>query len=102
MDLRLDKSFALTSGNKKPLNLNIYLRVANLLNRKNILGVYSATGSPYDDGYLATAEGQSILDGVVQQGASLDAYLASYSWIMLNGGFFSLPRRIYVGALFEF
>jgi len=102
VDLRLDKSFALTSGNKKPLNLNVYLRVANLLNRKNILGVYSATGSPYDDGYLATAEGQSILDGVVQQGASLDAYLASYSWIMLNGGFFSLPRRIYVGALFEF
>lgn len=101
-DLRVDKSFNLAKAGKNPLNLNIYLRVANLLNRKNILGVYTATGSPTDDGYLATAEGQSVLNGIKTQGGNQQAYLDAYSWIVQNPGNFTLPRRIYVGAAFEF
>ncbi|MFM8488208.1 MAG: hypothetical protein ACKOCH_17890, partial [Bacteroidota bacterium] len=71
VDLRVDKSFALSKEGKKPLNLNVYLRVSNLLNRKNILGVYSSTGSPTDDGYLATAEGRSVTQGIANQGFNL-------------------------------
>jgi hypothetical protein len=101
-DLRVDKTFNLAKAGKNPLNLNIYLRVANLLNRKNILGVYTATGSPTDDGYLATSEGQSILNGITAQGANQQAYLDAYSWTVRNPNNFTLPRRIYVGASFEF
>ena len=102
MDIRFDKTFALTTGSKNPLNLNIYLRIANLLNQKNVIGVYPVTGSPTDDGYLATAEGQSILRGVVDQGRDVDAYLASYSWILLNPDRYTQPRRIYLGASLAF
>jgi hypothetical protein len=102
VDMRVDKSFNLAPANKRPLNLNIYFRVANLLDRRNVTGVYTATGSPTDDGYLATTEGQSVLSGVEQQGRNQEGYLASYSWIMLNPDNFTLPRRMYIGALFEF
>jgi len=102
IDVRVDKSFNLAAANKRPLNLNIYFRVSNLLDRRNVTGVYTATGSPTDDGYLASAEGQSVLSGVSESGRSEEAYLASYSWILLNPNNFTLPRRMYVGALFEF
>lgn len=102
LDLRIDKSFNLSGEGKKPLNLNVYFRVSNLLNRKNIIGVYPATGSPTDDGYLATAQGQSIVEGVDGTGRNQDAYLASYSWAVRNPNNFTLPRRMYVGAVFEF
>ena len=101
-DMRVDKTFTLSKEGKKPLSLNIYLRVANVLNRRNILGVYSTSGSPTDDGYLASAEGQSVLAGVGDQGASEQAFLDAYSWRVRTSGNFTLPRRIYVGAAFQF
>lgn len=102
IDMRVDKSFALSKSAKNPLNLNVYFRVSNLLNRKNVIGVYSVTGSPTDDGYLASPEGQSVLSGVPLQGYDTQAYLASYSWALLNPDFFGLPRRMYMGAVIEF
>ncbi|MCB0533761.1 MAG: carboxypeptidase regulatory-like domain-containing protein [Lewinellaceae bacterium] len=102
LDLRVDKSFSLASAGKRPLNINVYLRVSNLLNKKNVVGVYSVTGSPTDDGYLATAEGQSVLRGIEEQNRNLDAYLAAYSWRLNTPGVYTLPRRIYVGASLAF
>ena len=102
LDLRVDKSFSLAAADKKPLNLNIYFRVSNLLNRKNVINVYPVTGSPTDDGYLATAEGINITNNVISQGRSQQAYLASYSWLVRNPDNFTLPRRMYVGAIVEF
>lgn len=102
LDVRVDKSFNLAPQGKNPLNLNIYFRVSNVLNRKNIIGVYPATGSPTDDGYLATAQGQSIIENAASTGRNPDAYLASYSWAVRNANNFTLPRRLYVGAVFEF
>jgi outer membrane receptor protein involved in Fe transport len=97
VDLRIDKSFSLA----KNLNLNIYFRVTNLLDRRNVVRVYGFTGDPRDDGYLASAEGQSILNGVKAQGRE-QAYLASYSWSLLNPNNFTQPRRMFVGAVVEF
>ncbi len=103
-DMRVDKSFSLTKKGKNPLNLNIYLRVSNLLNRKNVLGVYTATGSPTDDGYLASAEGQSIVNGI----AGLRRQPNRHIWMLIllerskPEQLYTLPRRIYVGAAFEF
>jgi outer membrane receptor protein involved in Fe transport len=102
LDMRIDRTFNLSKNVKRPLPVNVYLRISNLLNRKNWASVYTYTGSPTDDGYLATAEGQTILNNVTEQGKSLAAYQASYSWALLNPDFFTLPRRIYIGASFGF
>ncbi|MCB0549100.1 MAG: TonB-dependent receptor, partial [Phaeodactylibacter sp.] len=98
LNLRVDKNFDL--GSK--LGLNVYARVSNLLDRRNVINVYSATGSPEDDGFLRTPEGQSQVDGILSSQRSLEAFLASYQWRILNPNFFSLPRRIYIGAIFDF
>jgi hypothetical protein len=102
LDLRLDKTFALVKG-KRPLNLNTYLRVQNLLDLQNIRGVYSASGSATDDGYLATARGKSDLESIKNsRAADFQAYIHSYQMRMINPDNFYQPRRIYLGCTFEF
>src|SRR5690606_9949260 len=55
MDLRIDKSFMLGGEEAARRSLlNVYLRMENVFNTKNIIGVYAASGSAYDDGYLLT------------------------------------------------
>lgn len=102
VDLRADKTFNLSAAGKRDLNLNVYLRVSNLLDIRNVVGVYRYTGSPTDDGYLSIPEGQTSVDNVVSQGRSLQAYLDSYSWAMLNPNNYTQPRRIFVGAALLF
>lgn len=103
VDIRVDKSFTLSKpGAANPIGLNIYLRVQNLLNTKNVLGVYPATGSPTDDGYLASSFGQDAIQNVIDSGRDIEAYLNSYQWSLLNPNSYSLPRRISIGALLEF
>jgi Carboxypeptidase regulatory-like domain/TonB-dependent Receptor Plug Domain len=102
IDLRLDKTFNLSAAGKNPLYLNVYFRVSNLLDRRNWANVYEFTGSPTDDGYLASAEGQQSLVGLESQGRNLDAYLAAYSWSLLDPNNFLAPRRMFVGASFSF
>lgn len=50
IDLRLDKAFDIS----KFLQATFYVRVTNLLNRRNVLNVYDATGRADDDGVLST------------------------------------------------
>ena len=110
VDARIDKSFDLTKeGAARAIGLNVYLRVSNVFDRRNIVGVYRATGSPQDDGYLASAQGQGLLnsdqfkntDGTLNAGLQ-EAFLASYNWRLLNPDNYSLPRRIYLGAVVNF
>jgi outer membrane receptor for ferrienterochelin and colicin len=100
IDLRLDKTFTLTAKDKKPMTINVYFRVSNLLNRLNVVGVYAATGDPKNDGYLASSQGLSELTGV--QPAQKQAYLNSYSWILNNPNNYAQPRRLYIGASLGF
>jgi hypothetical protein len=102
LDLRLDKTVHLSAPGKNPLDLNIYLRVSNLLNRQNVLDVYPVTGSATDDGYLASAEGRGIIQDISNRGRNAQSYIDSYSWALLDPSNFSLPRRIYVGAALSF
>ncbi len=100
INARVDRDIYLTSpDSENPLIVNVYFRVANLLNQRNIINVYSATGSPSDDGYLASSRG---LDALQSTGGNTEAFLASYQWRMLNPNFYSLPRRMYIGAIFNF
>ena len=103
LDARLDRTFSF--GGKKSKNrilLNTYLRVTNVLNRKNVLGVYPVTGSPSDDGYIKSRFGQDRLRQINDDGKSVDSFLAAHSWRMNRGGNFSLPRNIVLGALIDF
>ncbi|HNR07512.1 MAG TPA: carboxypeptidase regulatory-like domain-containing protein [Saprospiraceae bacterium] len=103
LDLRADKSFRVGSPDSRfPMFLNVYLRVQNVLNRRNVYGVYPVTGSPEDDGYLTSTDGKSALNTVTSTGRDVNAYLLSYQWAELNPGFYSLPRRIFLGAIVEF
>ncbi|MCB9081892.1 MAG: carboxypeptidase regulatory-like domain-containing protein [Lewinellaceae bacterium] len=98
INLRVDKNFTFGNG----LGGNIYCRISNLLDRRNIINVYSATGSPYDDGFLASSNGQDKLQNIVNSNREVEAYLASFQWALLNPNFFSLPRRIFLGAILDF
>ena len=98
LNLRVDRNFSLFADNGRGVNLNVYCRVSNLLDRRNTIAVYPATGEPDDDGFLRSPVGRSALQGQVDQ----DAYLRSYQWRVLNPNFFSLPRRIFLGASVSF
>jgi hypothetical protein len=110
IDLRVEKSFKLTPPEAaNQVNMTLSLRVLNLLDTRNIRGVYPASGSPFDSGFLASSDGAAALRtatnvgaDLIAQGRTVEAYVDSYSWALLQPGFFSLPRRIFVAALFDF
>ena len=105
LDMRIDKSFRI-GGNEgaKPLYANVYLRIENLFDARNVIDVYHASGSAYDDGFLVTPDGQSSIQTLIDSGRGddVDDYLLSYQWGELNTDFFTIPRRIYLGASLQF
>ncbi len=103
VNVQVDKDFNLAGPEApRPLFMNVYLRISNVLDRRNIINVYRFTGSPTDDGFLSSARGQAFLESGINPGQSLEAYLASYQWRLLNPDNFSLPRRIFLGASINF
>jgi hypothetical protein len=102
VDLRVDKTFRVNPKAKSPLDVNVYFRVANLLNRLNVLGVYGATGSPTDDGYLVSPDGSSEVAQVAAAGLDTQPFLDSYSWRVRDPNNFALPRRLFIGASINF
>ncbi len=104
LDLKLDKRFKLNLGGEgsRPLHANVYIRVENLLDTKNVIGVYGASGDPDDDGFIVSANGQEQLAATQASGKDPLLYLTSYQWRVLNPGNYTLPRRIFLGAIFDF
>ena len=104
IDARLDRSFDIGGGEGggRPLSFNVYLRVQNLLDARNIFGVYPVTGSAEDDGFIISSFGQDRLSQINNNGQSEEVFLAQYNYRLLSPGFFSLARRIYIGALVNF
>lgn len=103
MDARIDKDITVKFGKKdakkrKEAYLNAYLQVLNVLNAKNIMTVYQATGNPSDDGYLAAAEYQASINGQICHQSFRDLY----SLYVDYPGNYSLPRRIRLGVSFSF
>ena len=100
IDARVDKDFKLKSskGKGEDKYLNVYLRINNLLNSMNIMGVYSATGNPDDDGFLAAAEYQNYINSQLDPQSFRDLYS-----IRINSPYnYSLPRMIRIGVSFNF
>ncbi len=86
----------------KRMFLNIVLRVQNVFNIQNTVGVYSFSGDPNNDGFLETSFGRDRVRGIVNSGRNADAFLEAYQWRMLQGGFFNIPRRMFLGIILDF
>ena len=95
--MKIDKMIKITSR----LQANIYLRAENLLNTKNVVGVYSYTGDPDDDGFLLSQWGQNRIEKIIDQGKPIEGFKDMYSWYVQNRGNYSRPRRIYFGVVFN-
>lgn len=77
-------------------SLELYLQVLNALNTQNVLGVYAFTGSPNDDGYLSSPQGQNA----IQFQTNAQSYADLYNISLANPGLYSLPRRLRLGLRF--
>lgn len=103
-DLKVDKDIELTWGGKKEgeekkhANLNIYLQVLNVLNNKNVIKVYKATGNPDDDGYLSSAEAQQDINAKTNPESFTDLYRVSIN----NPSNYQRPRVIRLGLMLDF
>ncbi|HTA84227.1 MAG TPA: carboxypeptidase regulatory-like domain-containing protein [Bacteroidia bacterium] len=104
VDLKVDKDFPLTFKGKDKdkeghkCDLMVYLAVTNLMNTENILNVYHYTGSPTDDGFLASAQGQLSIAGSTSPQAFVDQYKIKEQ----DPTYLSLPRTIRLGVQFNF
>jgi len=99
INMRIDKDFLFNMGKKKKGgSLNVYLDILNLLNTKNVTGVYPATGSASDDGYLSAPEYQNQIN----QQVSSQSYRDLYSVWIDNPYNYSSPRQIRLGLMFNF
>jgi hypothetical protein len=100
MNLRIDKDFNFAMGKtkKKMATINVYLDILNLLNTLNVTGVYPATGSPVDDGYLTAQEYQNQ----ISQQVSPQSYTDLYSVWENNPYNYATPRQIRLGLMFNF
>lgn len=98
LGMKLDRSFVIGKNSKNPLYLNVYLRITNLLNTQNVHAVYPVTGSPYDDGFLTTANSS----GPGFAASQPDSYEMLYNLRMNNPLNISRPRRIFLGVSFSF
>jgi outer membrane receptor protein involved in Fe transport len=99
LDMRLDRDiyFKSESGSSAKY-LNVYLQVLNVLDTKNVLGVYPATGVPDDDGYLAAAEWQREINEQLDP----ESYRTLYALALNVPWNLSSPRQIRLGVMFNF
>lgn len=101
IDARIDRDIRIAMGkgdNRRYSYMNVYFQLLNLLNAKNILNVYPATGNPDDDGYLAADEWQTQIN----QQLNPDSYRELYELALDRPGNYSSPRKIRFGIIFNF
>lgn len=106
LDMRLDRDIdmnKLFSGKsineaKRPVMLNAFVLIQNLLNIKDILAVDGFTGRPDDDGYMASPQGQ--LD--IQTQVNPQSFVDYYNMTLWNHNNINFPRRINVGLQLNF
>jgi hypothetical protein len=103
-DMQIDRDIPLTFGKKegmdkgKAANLNVYLLVTNVFNTQNVVGVWRATGSPTDDGFLASP----LYENEIALQTDPQSYSDLYALKVNNPFNFGAPRTIRVGVRFDF
>lgn len=100
VDLKIDKDIIVKFGKnkKKETYLNIYVQVLNVLDKVNVLNVYSTTGNPDDDGYLSAPEAQKDIYSQV----SAKSYIDLRRMYINDPANYSLPRRVRFGVSYNF
>jgi hypothetical protein len=112
-DLSFDKTFVLNLASKKNTDqngkrnnktgmLNFYLEFQNLLNLKNVISVYDYTGSPVDDGYLASLLFQNAISSGYAFGMPADAARNYYQMSIADPTNYNQPFRVVLGVRFSF
>ncbi len=87
------------NGTVKHTQMKVSLTVTNLFNIRNTIAVYSATGSPEDNGYLTDPSTQAIINSQVNP----DSYRDLYSIYLNNNNFYYNPaRQIKLGLTYMF
>lgn len=87
LDLKVDKTLDMFGM----ADLNVYVWITNLLNRKNVYGVYKGTGSPNNDGWFQTIAGKEWVSTNGPEGEAL------YNYFQDNLGFYGAPRQVRLG-----
>lgn len=98
VDMLVDKSYTIMVG-KKTTTLNLFARVHNVFNIKNITGVFGVTGDPDDNGYLTDPETQTVIANQLNEASYRDYYLMSLNNSYYN---YSMPRMVYLGVSYTF
>ncbi|NNE13612.1 MAG: TonB-dependent receptor plug domain-containing protein [Saprospiraceae bacterium] len=103
-DFQVDKNFTfkLSEESKRSLGLNVYLRVSNLFDIRNVVGVYRASDDPEDEGYLTNEFGEQRINQITESGFDVQSFLSHYGWRTTQPGFYTRPRQIFLGAIFNF
>ncbi len=102
-DMQIDRDIPLSFGGgegdkAKSADLNVYLLITNVFNTENITDVYRYTGSPDNDGFLASAQSQPQISAQTDPAAYRDLYA-----LKVNSPFnFGAPRTIRLGVRFNF
>jgi hypothetical protein len=91
LDLKLDKTFTLFGT----AEVNVYLWIENVFNRKNVLTVYSGTGLPDNDGWFTTQTGQTWANN------NGPAAVALYNYLQNDPANYGTPRTVRLGAQFN-
>ncbi len=103
VDLFMDKSFVFKNNSK----ITFYVRITNLLNKKNVINVYPNTGSAEDDGFISNPEQYEAFVKVYGP-EYLDLYKAinvqngQAYWSLLGKQLYGHPRQIFVGINFSY
>lgn len=111
VDLRIDRSFDVGFG-----ALKAYLWVQNLLDTRGVLSVHRYSGLPGSSGFLSSRAGQQFLSNEAQNGLYEQALFnlqrfeggpvnpgnSGYVSGTASGLFYTPPRRIRLGILFNF
>lgn len=94
VDLKIDKTFSLFDE----LSANVYFRVLNLFDARNVQTVYKRSGAADDDGYISNPElGGKLID---QYGP---VYADVYKSINIDyNGYYSAARQILFGIRLEY
>jgi outer membrane receptor protein involved in Fe transport len=87
IDMKADKTFYFASN----MNLNVYIQILNLLNRKNVLNVFPSTGQPDNNGFVQEAAGTISQREIYQ-----------YDILYKDGLNWDTPRQARLGVIFNF
>ncbi|MEM8600060.1 MAG: hypothetical protein AAGF99_09070 [Bacteroidota bacterium] len=95
-DLWLEKAFRVGR-----VEASAYLWIENVLGRANVLEVYTTTGEPDDDGFLASPDGQETLNRLATD-LERDALSAHYLAAIQTPYHYGRPRQVRLGLRLGF